>query len=649
MHEGLRPMLMGIVLLNLVFVHITKSVSMSWLLPLYALTLAGPILARFHDRLVSRIFWNLSVIAIFALLVNHATGSGVTYLLEDGLILAALCQVHLYNNLGRRQNPDLLFFNSFLIAFVTSFFCQDVVYCAVFVAYVLWVIPTLQIYVVSASGKMDRDLVTRVARDSLPRACLVLAVTGLVFVLWPRDFHREGWVSETMYFASSRDQVVGFSEEVRLGRYGETTFSNEEVLRIDVEASGGGNVPIHWRGATFLHYGTRGWFAEKRLQRPYRPNFDPPWVRQGAGTWERPDREASGTLRVRLLDPSENRLFFPLQVSGFRMIPPADPEYVGTVIDGTVAYLAVGPITPRNRSLTYEVELCDPVAEVLHLSAPHMRQLVSLDQRNVPQIAYDMARSLRDRLPPQHTSRDIVESCRHHLAQSYEYMLPGDKGGASGLDEFLRGNAGGHCEYFATALAVLLRIQDIPCRLVTGFLATEWSEDRSTLIARQRDAHAWVEVLDPQTGWYVVDPSPSVGVGSSSETDSLTSLLMATIEDIWATITGFDSDARAEAWQWLWQSPQRLVAWIGNNLWASTCLAFLCALSVTWKRYLARCRIPALVLAYRTCLRRARLKPLPGETPRELLARAHRSDISRPRLAGLTLAVRAHESGRYGS
>ena len=221
MHEALRPMLMGVVLLNLVFVHITKSVSMTWLLPLYALTLAGPILARFHDNIFSRIFWNLAVITIFAVLVNHATGSGVTYLLEDGLILAALCQVHLYNNLGRRQNPDLLFFSSFLIAFVTSFFCQKFIYCAVFVAYVLWVIPTLQIYAVSQTGgRMDRNLVIRVVRDSFPRACLVLAVTGLTFSVWPRDFHREGWVSETMYFAGNLQQSVGFSEEVRLGRYG---------------------------------------------------------------------------------------------------------------------------------------------------------------------------------------------------------------------------------------------------------------------------------------------------------------------------------------------------------------------------------------------------------------------------------------------
>ncbi len=236
MHEGIRPMLMGIVFLNLVFVHITKAVSLSWLLPLYALTLAGPYLTRFHDHLVYRVLWNLAVVAIFGLLVNHATSKGVHYLLEDGLILAALCQVHLFNNLRKNQQPDLLFFNSFLIAFVTSFFCQELIYCVVFVAYVLLVIPTVQLYIVLDPNKdLDRPLANRIVRDSLPQSLLALSITGLVFFFCPRDFYRDGWVTENVQFAQHQNLSVGFSEEVRLGRYGEATFGTEEVLRITLK------------------------------------------------------------------------------------------------------------------------------------------------------------------------------------------------------------------------------------------------------------------------------------------------------------------------------------------------------------------------------------------------------------------------------
>ena len=63
-----------------------------------------------------------------------ALTSGAAHLLEDGLLLATLAQVHLLNNVGRLQKPDILFFNSFLIAIVTSFLSVDVGYSIVFLA-----------------------------------------------------------------------------------------------------------------------------------------------------------------------------------------------------------------------------------------------------------------------------------------------------------------------------------------------------------------------------------------------------------------------------------------------------------------------------------------------------------------------------------
>ncbi|MBA5869921.1 MAG: DUF4129 domain-containing protein, partial [Nitrospira sp. CR2.1] len=55
---------------------------------------------------------------------------------------------------------------------------------------------------------------------------------------------------------------------------------------------------------------------------------------------------------------------------------------------------------------------------------------------------------------------------------------------------------------------VLLRTVGIPARLVTGFLATEWNEFGGYYTVRQRDAHAWVEVYFPQSGWITMDPTP---------------------------------------------------------------------------------------------------------------------------------------------
>ena len=124
-----------LVMVNLLFVHITGVVDAAWMLAFGALTLSAPVLRRFAEQLPYRIAWNGVVLLLFASLVQRTLDQGVGRMLEGGLVLAAFCQVHLVNNVSARQRPDLLLFNSFLIAVITAFFCQELSYCAVFVAY----------------------------------------------------------------------------------------------------------------------------------------------------------------------------------------------------------------------------------------------------------------------------------------------------------------------------------------------------------------------------------------------------------------------------------------------------------------------------------------------------------------------------------
>ncbi len=59
-------------------------------------------------------------------------------------------------------------------------------------------------------------------------------------------------------------------------------------------------------------------------------------------------------------------------------------------------------------------------------------------------------------------------------------------------------------------MVIMLRTVGIPARLVTGFLATEWNEYGNYYLVRQQDAHAWVEVHLPQSGWVMMDPTPAI-------------------------------------------------------------------------------------------------------------------------------------------
>ncbi|OGX38367.1 MAG: hypothetical protein A3C36_06230 [Omnitrophica WOR_2 bacterium RIFCSPHIGHO2_02_FULL_52_10] len=106
-----------------------------------------------------------------------------------------------------------------------------------------------------------------------------------------------------------------------------------------------------------------------------------------------------------------------------------------------------------------------------------------------------------------------------------------------------------YCTYFATALTMLLRAQDIPARVATGFLVDERiSPNSDKLLARVFDAHAWVEVFlketDPATGrevtrWQIMDPTPA-GERAQAIKDSVVDISKIT-ENIWLAALRFSA------------------------------------------------------------------------------------------------------------
>ena len=85
------------------------------------------------------------------------------------------------------------------------------------------------------------------------------------------------------------------------------------------------------------------------------------------------------------------------------------------------------------------------------------------------------------------------------------------------MSDFLFNIKEGHCEYFATALAIMLRTQGIATRVVNGFQSGEYNETTGVYIVRQKDAHSWVEVYFPQAKvWVPFDATPAAGQSTQS-------------------------------------------------------------------------------------------------------------------------------------
>lgn len=106
-----------------------------------------------------------------------------------------------------------------------------------------------------------------------------------------------------------------------------------------------------------------------------------------------------------------------------------------------------------------------------------------------------------------------ARAIENHLRQNFEYSLDlPSPGAAHPIEHFLFTSKRGHCEYFATGMAMLLRSIEIPCRVVNGYYCTEWNNIAGMFTVRQRDAHSWVEVFFDGYGWMTFDPTPPAGL-----------------------------------------------------------------------------------------------------------------------------------------
>ncbi len=140
---------------------------------------------------------------------------------------------------------------------------------------------------------------------------------------------------------------------------------------------------------------------------------------------------------------------------------------------------------------------------------PQGKRLLQLPDQLTPR-----ARELARRLfaDCRNDSQKIAQVTRHfQTAYGYQFGVSVPPG-RDPLDWFLEEQPDAHCEFFATAAAVLLRLAGVHCRYVTGFVVTEYNSFGDHWVARNKDAHAWVEAYDREQGWVEVEATPDDGL-----------------------------------------------------------------------------------------------------------------------------------------
>jgi hypothetical protein len=128
-------------------------------------------------------------------------------------------------------------------------------------------------------------------------------------------------------------------------------------------------------------------------------------------------------------------------------------------------------------------------------------QLPPLDPR-IPELARAMTAGAT-------TDLERARAIERRLRADYGYTLElPDHEVADPLAYFLFTRRKGHCEYFASAMTVMLRTAGIPARLATGFQSGVYNPITDFWLVRASDAHAWVEAWIPGRGWTTFDPTP---------------------------------------------------------------------------------------------------------------------------------------------
>ncbi|HEY6085261.1 MAG TPA: DUF3488 and transglutaminase-like domain-containing protein [Nitrospira sp.] len=462
----------------------------------------------FRQAALSPRLWNtLLVGALMVFLVDVTVISGE--LLPAGIhFLVMLLGIKLISADHPRDFRHL-YAISLMAILASAALTTDVWYIPIFLLYLLATVWTLLLYhltIHAADGNSSGGHAPMTSCAITGRffwltngmAVITFALTLTIFFLLPR-------VGAGMLQKSRGEtlKTTGFTERVDLGMIGSVKQNPQVVMRVELpDLSSGGSGRFYLRGLAYDRYNGRSW----SISNPRRRNLGS----AGEGTYVmRTQRNPSAGSTSPLIQ--QDILLEALDTSVLFAIPFA--EYVsgdfGTVqADSMSALYLPFPTASRMRysvtSRLNEITASEKTAAALDYPRTiqeHYLQLPELSEK-VAQLSQLVTRQAV-------TPYDQITSIHRHLLRNYQYSLDVETTTSlHPLEDFLFTRKTGYCEHYATAMVIMLRAAGIPARLVTGFLATEWNEFGGYFTIRQRDAHAWVEVYFPQSGWISFDPTP---------------------------------------------------------------------------------------------------------------------------------------------
>ncbi len=649
-----------------------------------ALALRGYLLSKRHDfQLPTRVTNLLTLGYVVFYLADYSLFSKSFLTATVHLVLFGMV-VRLFS-VQKERDHYMLAVLTFLMVLAAAVLTVDSVFLFAFAGFMVMAVVTFVLMEMRRSSHMAniparepgdrrayRSMAFFLAGASPVLVVLILLGASAIFFLLPRM--SAGYLGS---FAAGSDMTTGFSDHVQLGRIGQIQQSNAVVMHVQIDGDKQGSYDLKWRGVALSRFDGKTWSSPTE-QRPLARLDDGRFSLKHSGL--EPLSPPARPIHYRvLMEPIGTNIFFlasrPRYLSG---------SYQAVASDRADSIYDVDPKHPvgvyeadSDLGMPTPAELRNASGATSPLLQEYL-QLPALDAR-IP----DLARQIT---APAGNSFDKAAALERYLMANFGYTLemarvaPRDP-----LADFLFVRKRGHCEYFASSMAIMLRTLGIPSRVVNGFRTSEFNDLTGNYVIRASSAHSWVEAYFPGYGWISFDPTP----GSSLEATtgwSRVSLYVDAMASFWREwVVNYDTSHQRSLGEDAMQGSRSLVD--GMRTWAekqyaqmlgrarrvqqkisrspglwSTAGIFLCVLLLaalnyrSLREWMLRWRLTrypedapgeAAALWYRRMLRwlgRKGWKKTAVQTPEEFLARIE-DPAMRKRVEEFT---RAYEAARFG-
>ena len=490
--------------------------------------------------------WNVALLVFLVLQI--ARGLIGQPLLPLALEMTAALQVSRLANRRRAAEHQQIAILAFLHLCAATVLSTEIVYGVLFFGFVVlipWMLALTHLRA-EIEGHFAPPSAPAAERDGiLARVLASRRLVGASFLIGTAAIAVPLFLSTALLFAAfprvglgflafgdaASAHVAGFGDDVTLGDVGLLRDDPTVVMRITPPASVGSpphDLSILLRGTSFDAYDGRRWsrtFVGGEHLRRYGDEFV---LAHTAG--RRPDDAWS--IALEHLD--QPVVFLPPHTVAVD-VPPRFSSGLDVGRELTLhPGLDLRYEDPDALGLRYTA-WTSPDAEtaVEHLSQEDRRRYLAL-----PPAPQRLAQIARAWTLGATTDRERAEQIVRHLAAPpfvYSRTMD-DPGSEPPLEHFLETSHSGHCEYYASAMAILLRTLGVPTRNVTGFSGAHYNSYGRYWSVRSGDAHAWVETYLQDEGWVTFDPTPP-----SDETFGATDSLLAELRAL--------TDAMRSRWQ----------------------------------------------------------------------------------------------------